>query len=143
VPPKIICRSLLCVWHILPDLGQQRARAIWFCDVGIAPRAIEHPAADDRPLAIVAGWLLWRSLDWPLVGDATIFRRIVASLRSSARRKVRATSPTPGPHRPPSSARSPPVRPRRPLIQPAMRTHAITSLGNATVRSPSTAGTCQ
>src|SRR5262249_16034736 len=34
---------------------------------------------------------------------------------------VRATSPTPGPHRPPSSARSPPVRPRRPLIQPAMR----------------------
>src|SRR5262249_47814155 len=35
---------------------------------------------------------------------------------------VRATSPTPGPHRPPSSARSPPVRPRRPLIQPAMRT---------------------
>src|SRR5262249_36289688 len=35
---------------------------------------------------------------------------------------VRATSPAPGPHRPPSSARSPPVRPRRPLIQPAMRT---------------------
>src|SRR5215469_17128869 len=35
---------------------------------------------------------------------------------------VRATSPTPGPCRPPSSARSPPVRPRRPLIQPAMRT---------------------
>src|SRR5262245_35814103 len=35
---------------------------------------------------------------------------------------VRATSPTPGPHRPPSSARSPPVRRRRPLILPAMRT---------------------
>src|SRR5215813_10086281 len=35
---------------------------------------------------------------------------------------VRATSPAPGPHRSPSSARSPPVRPRRPLIQPAMRT---------------------
>src|SRR6516165_8277383 len=35
---------------------------------------------------------------------------------------ARATSPAPGPHRPPSSARSPPVRPRRPLIQPAMRT---------------------
>src|SRR5215469_15172238 len=35
---------------------------------------------------------------------------------------VRATSPAPGPHRPPSSARSPPVRPRRPLIQRAMRT---------------------
>src|SRR5262249_46720492 len=35
---------------------------------------------------------------------------------------VRATSPTPGPHRPPSSARSHLVRPRRPLIQPAMRT---------------------
>src|SRR5215470_13263016 len=26
------------LWHILPDLGQQRARAIWFGDVGIAPR---------------------------------------------------------------------------------------------------------
>src|SRR5262249_46993449 len=25
------------------------------------------------PFAIAAGWLLWRSLDWPLVGDATIF----------------------------------------------------------------------
>jgi hypothetical protein len=25
------------------------------------------------PLAIAAGWLLWHSLDWPLVGDATIF----------------------------------------------------------------------
>src|SRR5215472_15356837 len=35
---------------------------------------------------------------------------------------VRATSSAPGPHRPPSSARSPAVRPRRPLIQPAMRT---------------------
>src|SRR5262249_15720096 len=47
---------------------------------------------------------------------------------------VRATSPTPCPHRPPSSARSPPVRPRRPLIQPAMRTvyspHSL--LGHAT-----------
>src|ERR1700751_4842205 len=35
---------------------------------------------------------------------------------------VRATSPAPGPHRPPSSARSPPVRRPRPLIQPVMRT---------------------
>src|SRR5262245_9811331 len=35
---------------------------------------------------------------------------------------ARATSPTPGPHRPPSSARSPPVRRQCPLIPPAMRT---------------------
>src|SRR5215510_3429863 len=26
------------LWHILADLGQQRARTIWFGDVGIAPR---------------------------------------------------------------------------------------------------------
>jgi hypothetical protein len=24
----------------------------------------------DLLLAVVTGWLLWRSLDWPLVGDA-------------------------------------------------------------------------
>src|SRR5215467_11614859 len=35
---------------------------------------------------------------------------------------VRVTSAVPGPPRPPSSVRSPPVRPRRPLIQLAMRT---------------------
>jgi hypothetical protein len=30
----------------------------------------------DLPLAAIAGWLLWRSLGWPLVGDATIFHFI-------------------------------------------------------------------
>src|SRR4029077_16734821 len=28
------------------------------------------------PIIAMAGWLLWRSLDWPLVGDATIFHFI-------------------------------------------------------------------
>lgn len=30
----------------------------------------------DLPIAAMALWLLWRSLDWPLVGDATIFHFI-------------------------------------------------------------------
>jgi hypothetical protein len=36
------------------------------------------------PLAIVAGWLLWRSLDWPLVGDATIFHFIAGQFHMGA-----------------------------------------------------------
>jgi hypothetical protein len=36
------------------------------------------------PLAIVAGWLLWRSLDWPLVGDATIFHFIAGQFQMGA-----------------------------------------------------------
>jgi hypothetical protein len=36
------------------------------------------------PLAVVAGWLLWRSLDWPLVGDATIFHFIVGQMKMGA-----------------------------------------------------------
>jgi hypothetical protein len=36
------------------------------------------------PLAISAGWLLWRSLDWPLVGDATIFHFIAGQFQMGA-----------------------------------------------------------
>jgi hypothetical protein len=36
------------------------------------------------PLAIAAGWLLWRSLDWPLVGDATIFHFIAVQFQMGA-----------------------------------------------------------
>src|SRR2546430_3242128 len=38
----------------------------------------------DLPLAIAAGWLLWRSLDWPLVGDATIFHFIAGQVQMGA-----------------------------------------------------------
>ena len=34
--------------------------------------------------AIAAGWLLWRSLDWPLVGDATIFHFIASQFQMGA-----------------------------------------------------------
>lgn len=36
------------------------------------------------PLAAVTGWLLWRSLDWPLVGDATIFHFIAGQMKMGA-----------------------------------------------------------
>ncbi len=36
------------------------------------------------PLAAVTGWLVWRSLDWPLVGDATIFHFIAGQMRMGA-----------------------------------------------------------
>ena len=36
------------------------------------------------PFAIAAGWLLWRSLDWPLVGDATIFHFIAGQFQMGA-----------------------------------------------------------
>jgi hypothetical protein len=35
-------------------------------------------------LAIGAGWLLWRSFDWPLVGDATIFHFIAGQFQMGA-----------------------------------------------------------
>src|SRR5262249_5991604 len=35
-------------------------------------------------LAVAAGCLLWRSLDWPLVGDATIFHFIAAQMQNGA-----------------------------------------------------------
>ena len=35
-------------------------------------------------IAVVAGWLLWRSLDWPLVGDATIFHFIASQFQMGA-----------------------------------------------------------
>jgi hypothetical protein len=36
------------------------------------------------PLAVLTGWLLWRSLDWPLVGDATIFHFIAGQMKMGA-----------------------------------------------------------
>jgi hypothetical protein len=41
-------------------------------------------AAFDLPLAVLTGWLLWRSLDWPLVGDATIFHFIAGQMAMGA-----------------------------------------------------------
>lgn len=36
------------------------------------------------PLAVAAGLLLWRSLDWPLVGDAAIFHFIAGQMQMGA-----------------------------------------------------------
>jgi hypothetical protein len=36
------------------------------------------------PLAVVSVWLLWRSLDWPLVGDATVFHFIAGQMKMGA-----------------------------------------------------------
>ena len=36
------------------------------------------------PLALVTGWLLWRSRNWPLVGDATIFHFIAGQMQMGA-----------------------------------------------------------
>jgi hypothetical protein len=41
-------------------------------------------AAFDLPLAVLAGWLLWLSLGWPLVGDATIFHFIASQMSMGA-----------------------------------------------------------
>src|SRR5262245_48202663 len=41
-------------------------------------------AAFDLLLACLAGWLLWRSLSWPLVGDATIFHFIANQMAMGA-----------------------------------------------------------
>jgi hypothetical protein len=38
----------------------------------------------DLLLAVVTGWLLWRSLGWPLVGDATIFHFIAGQMNMGA-----------------------------------------------------------
>jgi len=38
----------------------------------------------DLLLAIVTAWLFWRSLDWPLVGDATIFHFIAGQMNMGA-----------------------------------------------------------
>ncbi len=41
-------------------------------------------AVFNLPLAVAAGWLLWRSLSWPLIGDATIFHFISAQMAMGA-----------------------------------------------------------
>src|SRR5258707_8256316 len=41
-------------------------------------------AAFDLPLAVLASWLLWRTLDWPLVGDGTIFHFIASQMAMGA-----------------------------------------------------------
>jgi hypothetical protein len=41
-------------------------------------------AAFNLPLAVVAGWLLWRSLDWPLIGDGTLFHFIASQIKLGA-----------------------------------------------------------
>ena len=41
-------------------------------------------AAFNVPLALVSAWLLWRSRDWPLVGDATVFHFIAGQMRMGA-----------------------------------------------------------
>jgi hypothetical protein len=41
-------------------------------------------AVFNLPLAIVTGWLIWRSRDWPLVGDATILHFVAAQLKMGA-----------------------------------------------------------
>jgi len=40
--------------------------------------------AFDLLLAVLTGWLIWRSLDWPLVGDATIFHFIANQMAMGA-----------------------------------------------------------
>ena len=41
-------------------------------------------AVFDAALAAVAGLLIWRSLSWPLIGDATIFHFIAGQMRMGA-----------------------------------------------------------
>lgn len=41
-------------------------------------------AAFNLPLAVIAIWLLWNSLGWPLVGDATIFHFIASQMTMGA-----------------------------------------------------------
>jgi hypothetical protein len=41
-------------------------------------------AAFNVPLAVVSAWLLWRSRDWPLVGDASVFHFIAGQMRMGA-----------------------------------------------------------
>jgi len=36
------------------------------------------------PLAVIASWLVWNSLDWPLVGDGTIFHFIASQMALGA-----------------------------------------------------------
>ena len=40
--------------------------------------------AFNLPLALVAGWLLWDSRGWPLIGDATIFHFIASQIKMGA-----------------------------------------------------------
>ena len=41
-------------------------------------------SAFNLPLAVFAGWLLWRSLEWPLVGDATVLHFIAGQMKMGA-----------------------------------------------------------
>jgi hypothetical protein len=41
-------------------------------------------SAFNLPLVVFTGWLLWRSLEWPLVGDATIFHFIAGQMKMGA-----------------------------------------------------------
>src|SRR5262249_46279141 len=52
----------------------------------LAPRLSNSSivAAFNLPLAVLAAWLLWRSLDWPLVGDAAIFHFIAGQMTMGA-----------------------------------------------------------
>jgi len=36
------------------------------------------------PLAVVAGWLLWRPLDWRQVGDVAIFHFVAGQMKMGA-----------------------------------------------------------
>jgi len=38
----------------------------------------------DVPLAAFVGWLLWHSLEWPMVGDATFFHFIAVQMQMGA-----------------------------------------------------------
>jgi len=53
----------------------------WTCALLSAPRLA---TLFNLSLAIATGWLLWRSLDWPLVGDATIFHFIAVQFQMGA-----------------------------------------------------------
>jgi hypothetical protein len=48
------------------------------------PSSSRLVAVFNLPLAAVTAWLLWRSRDWPLVGDATILHFIAAQLKMGA-----------------------------------------------------------
>jgi hypothetical protein len=41
-------------------------------------------AAFNLPLAVLTAWLIWRSRDWPLIGDATIFHFIAGQMKAGA-----------------------------------------------------------
>jgi hypothetical protein len=72
----------------LGNVGVSRFSKTAFC----GGRGLAYPASSNSrlvavfnlPFAVFTGWLLWRSLGWPLVGDAAIFHFIAGQMKMGA-----------------------------------------------------------